>query len=696
MGNLNSSESGLTRVSQKEISSRFALKCGQQFSGIEIWAFKDVFRRHAKVHDQNYYWTAEEFAKFLDIPDSMAESVDILYSMVYYLCLFPFLRARKTPLAFAYSAPTPVTFENILKVVVLFTGRYKNILTADYDFLKLLFCAVANYEHAMAQHSELKEKVVIDEGTSPEASSSSGKNDIEKLSFWDKKRQQFDELLKSDKEKQPDGAADSAPSEDSDSDDDEMLNVELDNIKSWFELDLIRSYDGINIDSLRISPTTLYHLFTLLLAVAPLQASEPVSTYEAHFSEPMLSKYHRIARDMTRSFAPNWRSSDTVDAEYIKTNGISYTRFYTVVKTVMPFAFDSFEILFERFLFNRKFAPEGEAAKTVSKAFNEDEFLPGSPTDHPFTALNEHEGLEELEDEDVNIDEVPIHLRPRLPEPSKLMDASTIAQLATFMNINSFQLYGGLKKLYVGSEAGFSMGSFEQKVFKWNAPTILLIRGYMLSASPQGARERSFADQLPPVRYGNSNQQVKQHNGEVIFGAVVNTAWKASNKKCFGDASTALFQLEPIQDVFRSRTYNDNYAYFSKTLGIGFGNLPPKQNSHQNNGLPQYSFGDVSLTLEPSFEFGIFRNVGSETFRSSEIRQATSPDFEDRFAITEMEVWGVGADEVLREQASLWAWEEREALRRKNVNLSKDVEESRMLLEMAGIVGGGARSGGSI
>lgn len=109
--------------------------------------------------------------------------------------------------------------------------------------------------------------------------------------------------------------------------------------------------------------------------------------------------------------------------------------------------------------------------------------------------------------------------------------------------------------------------------------------------------------------------------------------------------------------------------------------------------MPQYAFGDVSLTLEPSFEYGVFRNVGSETFQSSQIRN--SADFEDRFAITELEVWGVGADDVLREQAKLWAWEENEAMRRKNVNLSKDIEESRALLELAGLVGGGNRSGGS-
>lgn len=40
MGQLNSNEANLTKFTAQEVSSRFANKCGQQFNGIELWAFK--------------------------------------------------------------------------------------------------------------------------------------------------------------------------------------------------------------------------------------------------------------------------------------------------------------------------------------------------------------------------------------------------------------------------------------------------------------------------------------------------------------------------------------------------------------------------------------------------------------------------------------------------------------------------------
>ncbi|KAK7206349.1 TLD-domain-containing protein [Myxozyma melibiosi] len=720
MGQLNSNEANLTRISPQEVSSRFATKCGQQFTGIELWAFKDVFRRNAKVNDSKYYWTLESFVNFLELPDSVSESSKILYSVVHYLCLFPFIRPRDPPLSFSQTMPTTLTFENMVKVVVLLTGRYKKLLTSDYDFLKLLFCAVAQYEVAMRADSEYREKVAesetetaeaadeqqssseekAKEEAGPEKPSAASSGAEEKVGFWDKKISQFekftDNLLKSDKEKEKEATSSAAAgsSASTTSTDDEMLMVDLDKIESWFDLDLIKAYDGIDVDDLRLSPTSLYHIFTLLLAIAPLQPQESVTTYASHFEEPALSNYKKLAAAMTRSFAPKWTLKDANDAEYVRANGISYARFFNVVKSAMPFAFDGLGILFEHFLFNRRIAPDTPKPPSIHED-DEETIHSSSPSRHPYLSSFDRDSLDELDEdeEEERRKATPIHKRPRLPEPTKLMTAATIGQLATFMNVNNFQLYGGLKKLYVGSEAGFSMGSFEQKVFKWNAPTILLIQGYMMDPNGRSARERAFLDQIPPARYASSCSMVKQHNGELVFGAVVNTPWKNSNKTCFGDGSTALFQLEPLQDVFKARPYNENYVYFSKTLGIGFGNLPPKQNTHQNNGLPQYDFGDVSLTLEPSFEYAVFRNVGSETFRRSQIRE--NVDFEDRLAITEMEVWGVGADDVLREQAKLWEWEENEALRRKNVNLSKDIEESRALLEMAGLVGGGNRSGGS-
>ncbi|KAK9467768.1 TLD-domain-containing protein [Lipomyces arxii] len=697
MGQLQSSlaETGAEKFTPQQISSRFANQCGSQFSSIELWAFKDVFRRNAKVSDRVYYWTQEDLVRFLEIPENMAESGKILYAMVYYICTFPFLRPRIPALSLSQNAPTTLTFENMVKVVVLFTGRYKGILSSDYDFLKLLFCAISFYEEVQMDDLELKEKKVPLPESEPEPEQSETSDaqdgsmlgtDEEKLGFWEKRFSSLVALKNKSISSQSDTSSDVDI-------DEEFLTINFTNMASWYDLDLIKSYDNTNVELLRISPTSLYHLFILLLALGPLQVQEPIGIYASHFEEPQLTKYKTIAKNMVRSFVPTWTVGWKMSEAALMEMGISYSRFYIVIKSVMPFAFDTLATLFEHFLFNRRISPEQFLKLQAAEAMEMPEHMAESPVEHPFESPRDHDGLEESSGD--SSESVAVTPLARIPPPTKLMSASVISQLATFMDTHSFMLYGGLKKLYVGSEAGFSMGSFEQKVFKWNAPTIVLISGYILPAEPKGTKERAFADNLPPIRYLNSNDQVKRHNGNVLYGAVVNTPWKNTNKECFGDRSTALFTLEPVHDVFRANAYNPNYVYFSKTTGLGFGSTPPKQNTHVRNGAPQYALGDLSLTLDGALEFGVFRHVGSETFKASDIREHVN--FEDRFAVTEFEVWGCGADEVLREQAKLWAWEEREALLRKHVNLSKDREESRALLELAGIIGGGGqRTGGSI
>jgi hypothetical protein len=73
-------------------------------------------------------------------------------------------------------------------------------------------------------------------------------------------------------------------------------------------------------------------------------------------------------------------------------------------------------------------------------------------------------------------------------------------------------------------------------------------------------------------------------------------------------------------------------------------------------------------------------------------------DWQDRFEIDAVEVWGCGGSEVAEEQRKAWAWEEKEAEARRRINLGTgDLEADRELLKMAGLIGGGGRdSGGSM
>ncbi|KAK9474457.1 TLD-domain-containing protein [Dipodascopsis tothii] len=684
MGQLPSSESSSQTVTPAEVSARFAVRCGQLFTGIELWAFKDVFRRSAKVNDGVLYWTEEDVAKFFMVPEHSKEAGKILYEMSCFLATFPFIRERSPPLAVFQTAPTTLTFENMVKVVVLLTGRYKSLIVGDYDFLKLLFLALAHYEKRKDEEQALREKqeairtgaVEEDAPAEPEKvaepeKAAAAEDDV---GFWERKFSQLADKF----DKLPFvGDDDERPSTSGSGSAEETLDVNLDRMSSWYDLELVKGFDRVAVDGVTVSPTTIYHLLVFVMAIGPLSGEDPIDTYAEHFSAANHAKYQQLAANMTRSFYPQWAGAKKTAVEEGPHERLTFDRFQKVIRGAMPFAFDGLAVLFEHFLFNNR--------RTVIPAAAEPE-----PETEPEPESDAESDAEPAET--VLVKKAPAE---RLPAPSRLMNPRTVAQLSTFMDTNSFRLYGGLRKLYVGSEAGFSMGSLELKVFKWNAPTIVLISGYILPAEPRGARERAFSEMLPPSRFRSSLSQVRGTGKHVIYGAVLNAPWKLSNRECFGDNATALFQLEPVHDVFRAARYNNHYAYFSRLLGVGFGSTPPKQNTHTNNGLPQYAFGDVSLTIEHALEFGIFRHIGSETFRASQVREHA--EFEDRFEITELEVWGCGADEQVREQAALWAWEEREANLRKGVNLPKDIEESRALLEMAGLVGGGgSRSGGSI
>ncbi|KAM9923335.1 hypothetical protein OXX80_011582 [Metschnikowia pulcherrima] len=131
-------------------------------------------------------------------------------------------------------------------------------------------------------------------------------------------------------------------------------------------------------------------------------------------------------------------------------------------------------------------------------------------------------------------------------------------------------------------------------------------------------------------------------------------------------------------------------------MGIGFGNEQPVNKNNTRRHLP----GSVSLTIEANLEFGIFRhivNAGANTprfFETSSQDTVRDQDYEDRFMITDLEVWGVGSTKELDEQRKQWEWEEKQAQARQGVNL-RNLGEERAFLEMAGLVGNQG-SGGSV
>lgn len=391
-----------------------------------------------------------------------------------------------------------------------------------------------------------------------------------------------------------------------------------------------------------IPTDNLRKLLMLLLLVAPLSPQECLSQYANRVVGDELDHLRKAAESMLGSFV-NTETSP----------GIRFSQFKNVIPTLFPNMFNGFNNLFEHFLFSKNLD------------------------------LSKHKGE----------DEKALKLaQPLISDKGAILNGHVLSQISMFLPGSS--LFRRVRLLYSGNDAGFSMGSFESKVFNWQAPTLLLVSGSRISDKPVGGQEQAFADSLPPKRFKNGSQGER-----LTFGVYIHEPWKHTHRECFGDSETVLFQLEPVHDVFDASTLNTDYVTFTKPPGnqpcIGLGNPHPKP-TQSNRREGTFSLGAVSMLINDSFEYGVFNhNYTSRggAFRTSITRKY---DFQDRFQIEQMEVWGCGGDKEAQAQAERWAWEEREAEARRKINLGTgDIETDRALLEMAGLVGAN-RSGGSM
>lgn len=388
-------------------------------------------------------------------------------------------------------------------------------------------------------------------------------------------------------------------------------------------------------------------LIMLLLLVAPMDPQEKLSQYAERTTGAELESLRSAAESILAAF---------LNVE--KSPGIRSRAFDIVLPVALPFLFQGFNALFGRFLFSKNLE------------FNKQRG-PGDQANAPSQLV----------------------AAPLLQGKASIMNSTIISQLSFFIPGSS--LFRRLRMLYSGEHDGFSMGSFETKVFNWRAPTIMLVRGSRIADSSGGSEER-FAASLPPKRFPDGSK-----SSRLTYGLYVSQPWRHSHKECFGDSDTLLFQLEPIHDVFPASALNRDYVSFTKpgiaatNTGIAVGNpLPTSSSSYRRHSITH--LGSVALLLDSSFEFGVFTHDNSSrggAFQGSVSRQF---DFQDRFEIESLEVWGCGGDEEAKVQAERWAFEAREAEARRRINLGTgDIEADRALLEMAGLIGGN-RSGGSM
>lgn len=572
-------------------------------------------------------------------------------------------------------SPATLTYETLIKLIAIYTGRLQGLLTSDYDLAKLYFLSFATVESQNNKKvSNLKETETNEKAT-PEH------NDEKK-------------------------------------DKDDLVEFFIKDSDTWDALPYVQDYDHIDLAHSYISAFDLYNLVTFLLCIFELRPEQSLSTspkFSQYFEDTQYRHFQKSALCILRAIDTEFpeRSSFNSQAsweEKMKDIKIVYSQFQKAYQTSFSHLLEPLGALFGGLLYSNNFGDKPAGSSTIAEKPSPNE-VSGKETSLEKDNLQK-EGM------------------------TKLINPATMAQLGAMLGP---ELYHKLKKLYVGTQAGFSLRSFETKVFKWRAPTLLLVFGREISSPGASARERQFNDNIPPLsNLHNKNKADKASNTRkaYLFGAYVTEPWQAHTKNTFGTDKSLIIQLEPVQDKFLAEPKvpegpyavinpnHEKFAYFTRAVpgGLGFGSGPP-QTSHRSPSMSgssnsmisklkanasgissgggksymapsRFNLGNVSLTLDDSLEFAVFRHVGlGGSFRPTTGAREYE-EWEDRFEISEVEVWGSGKDEDLEEQRKTWEWEEREALLRQRVNI-KNMGEERAFMEMAGLVGNHG-SGGSM
>jgi hypothetical protein len=633
-------------VLSNRLTQSFATKC---LTPLELYIFKAVFKSRATASSGLNYWPQSTFVEFLGLPVNTELPIDhVIFQLASYVGAFPF----------PSQAPAILTNDALLRVVVVLTRRYTKVLRSVNEG---------------AWEREIWRALAVVDRSLDDLEVKRGKDDTAIKGFdVDEPK---DDLEESD-------------------DEDGLLLAAFDAMDAT---EVFKHGEELAVQHAMVPMDNFLALVMFMLLIAPLSSREPLKKYTEAIEE-----VHQDLRSHAQSILTSFGVAGCP--------GVRYSIFKRVITSTMPYIFEAIPHLFEHFLYPPDF--------DLSKRSADDSPHPEEKSDYPKQAPSS---------------------QPILPSPcGELMTLPMISHLSFILPPSI--LFRNLTLLYSGADDGFSMPTFQTSVFNWSSPTILLVSGTLLPAQAAAAA-RAFLSTLPSRRLPPSAPAGQK----VVYGAYVPVAWKQTHRASFGTPSTLLFQLAPQHDVFHAANAKDAaapYAYFSRHpsshTGVGFGS-PLPEHSHRSaaasasggatatappGGMPRrrssleasgrLPLGPVSLHLDDSLTYAAFTHdsrSGGGAFAPSALpsscRLAPAPapgpapgpprrDWQDVFEVDQVEVYGLGGEDVLDAQRRARRWDEREAERRRGLQLRVgDVEADRELLKMAGLVGEG-RSGGSM
>lgn len=661
------------------LAERFAIKC---FTPLELTHFKDNFYTRATDNAELKYWNEKTLSDFLGIPDGIeiasgsgggsnssatgsananANTLDagpVVFRMVSYLGAFPFQNTL---------APSVSTFEAMVKVAVLLTERYqKTLRRGPKDRIKLLFGSLADVGR--------RDVPVVGPGLSIDADDSEEKRDD----------------ASSGKPRTMKFAVDEPENDEDEDDEDDLALTALESLDA---IEVFKHDQRVNkAYEARISVDTFRRLLMLLLVIAPLKPLEPVTAYTSNISAESMEAVQKEADSILAAFQP-------------EATGISYKSFAKTVSTSLPYLFDPLTSLFEHLLFSKNLDLSHKRNGTASS--------PGP-----------------MEKQPPEVCTVPGSIMSPGSFESSILNQSTLSHLSFFLSCspsipNLFRSGARLYPVFSTAQHGSSLTSFSHHVLTWQSATLLILQG--TQTEPSGQQEEEKEENL------------------ITLGAYLPEPWKSSSSSSSSstkpsDPSTlpCLFQLTPKHTLLpgnpspSAHKPNTPTAHFSPHTGIAIGcQIPPPSRSTHNPPTPHgagsvlidTSLESADLVIDPVRSDGVFLSSNHPHQPSFAPTTTATATTKTRIAIYNLEVWGflfpqpdsgsgygsgsgssARIPDAVQVQRDKWAFEAREAERRRTVNLMSNgggegsLENARWLLEAAGVIGDDAvrRSGGSV
>lgn len=382
----------------------FASKC---FTPLEIAHYKDNFKALADHQDDIEYWKEETLCRFLCIPDSL-QAGSVVYAMCTYLGAFPFPSL----------SPAILTREAMLKVITIFTARYRKVLKkGNRDKIKLLFRSLAIFDRRSSTSV----------GSEKQQTSNTNIEIFTEQDIKDLKSTQHER----DSIRASSGFAVNMPANDDEEEDDDDLALAALDALDAIEVFKHDQKTDRKIGHANIPANNLKRLIELLLTMIWLSAQESLASYSQSLTKSHLSRLDEVSQCVVQAFDPDAVSE-----------GISYQSFVNTVVTSVPYLFEPLNPLFERFLFSKNL--------DLSR-YRDAAGQPSTPE--------------------------PLGRRPQIlgkSDEQGILDQASLSQLNIFLDIESSAEF---HPLYSTNQDGTSLSSFSRQVLSWQSATVLLLKG---------------------------------------------------------------------------------------------------------------------------------------------------------------------------------------------------------------------------